>query len=398
MTGRWGGSTMTGDATAPLPVIAEATSEDILNACAQLGALMEETQKFYKLAAGGSADSAALVGLSNQVADKGWWLCTALEKYAENFGRAAMATSILDVIEQNPVPAIAAIPEPRRARHRKGGTRQARAPGERPLMFPVPAVVLVAFAALKKTAPHLGHAALHPAAWKLTGLKAAAAAVAVPAAGALVVGAVVISSPAGPHSPDGAGAGSSVPGWHTSAVPIVLPSSPAIALLATHPKAKHAARGKGLLYASGASLPPPYVSPAVQPSPSSAGPSASAAASAAGPAVLASLPSALDLSGGAPATLTLTATGSGWLSWRVETSGVDLTFSPDHGILTAGSSVTVTVSVDAAQASDGNAKQTFSIDGQTITVSLPAPVPVPSGSPDPGVTIAPTAAPTALPT
>jgi hypothetical protein len=364
---------MNGD-TAPLPVIAEATLDDVLAACARLQADLEETRRLYRMAAAGNPDNLALVVNSNQLADKGWWLCTALEKVAENYGRATLATSVMDLIEQNPVPALAAVPEPRH-RHRKGRIPRQRAPGEGQLrLFPVPGIALVAFAALKRAAPHLGHAALHPATWKLTGLKAAAAAAAVPAAGALVVGAVVISSPASPAGQHSAGSGPAPAASIYAAIPA--PSSALIARTATHPKAKHAARGKTLLYAAEQ---PPLPGPAPQPSPSPLSPSASATASATGPAVLAQLPATLDLSAGAPVTLTLTATGSGWLSWHIDTSGTDLSFSPDHGVLAAGSSVTVTVSL--ALSLDSLTQQVFTIAGQQVTVSLPVPVSPPSAAP-----------------
>ena len=49
------------------------------------------------------------------------------------------------------------------------------------------------------------------------------------------------------------------------------------------------------------------------------------------------------------------------------------------GVLSAGESYTLTVTVDPAQAVDGDTSATFSIDGQQVTVALPVqPAVVPS--------------------
>jgi hypothetical protein len=87
------------------------------------------------------------------------------------------------------------------------------------------------------------------------------------------------------------------------------------------------------------------------------------------------------------ATFTISATGSGWASWHISTSGTDLDFSPAHGVLQAGQSVQVTVSLDPSQ--DGLTSQAFTVDGQTVTVNLPLPAPVPSVSASPVVSIPP---------
>ena len=231
----------------------------------------------------------------------------------------------------------------------------------------------------------------HGAVVKLTAahLKLAAAVTASTATLA-TVGAVVITHYAGSPGSGQAGSGTgaaSVPGWHTSASPF--PPSTPVALL-TKPKPKRAARGKELL-AAGA--PVPVYSPALQPASSSPPSSPSAAVSVqAGPAVLTVGAVSLDLSVTPQAMITLSASGAGWVSWRISTSGTDLDFSATHGVLQAGQSVTLTVSVDPAQALDGNTSQTFEINGQPVTVALPA-LTLPSAAP----VAAPSVVPTALP-
>lgn len=174
-----------------------------------------------------------------------------------------------------------------------------------------------------------------------------------------------------------------------------LPSSSPIAMLVTHPKAKRSAKGAPGLSGSGAQAPPWSPDPDPDSPATSPGPSQSASASA-GPAAL-SLGgvTSLDLSNplDPQATLTVYASGSGWASWRISTTGPDLDFSQDHGVLQAGQSVTLTVSVDPAQAVDGNTQQVFEVDGQQVTVSLPPlPAPVPS-VPDPAASVLPSVVP-----
>ena len=89
--------------------------------------------------------------------------------------------------------------------------------------------------------------------------------------------------------------------------------------------------------------------------------------------------SSVDLTGGTSATVTVTAAGSGgWVSWRLDAGGSDLDFSSTHGVLAAGESATVTVTLDPVQ--DGSAQQTFDVNGQSVTASLPLP---PPPAPDP---------------
>jgi len=97
----------------------------------------------------------------------------------------------------------------------------------------------------------------------------------------------------------------------------------------------------------------------------------------------------LDLSAVPQATVTLTASGSGWVSWSVTTTGTDLDFSKTSGVLAAGQSYQLTVSLDPSQ--DGLTAQTFEVNGTQITVGLP--LPLPAVSPDPVVSDLPSLLP-----
>jgi Family of unknown function (DUF6221) len=276
--------------------------------------------------------------------------------------------------------AAAPVPAQRRGRHaaRSGAVLR---------LAPVVAVL----ALLRRS---LGH---HPAAAVKTALaahKIAAAAGSVLAAGGTA--AVVAVHVLGPSAvPPGIGsAAGPAPAATASASPI--PSSSLIARTVVYPKPKHAARGKTTLLAAGASQPP--WSPAPGPSSSLPGPSPSASSAAAGPAVLTVSTQAIDLTTATSAVITLSASGSGWASWKIDTQGqADLDFSATHGVLQAGQSVTITVSVDPAQASDGNTSETFTIGGVFVRADLPPLAPASSVTPSGGVTINPTSAPTALP-
>ena len=218
----------------------------------------------------------------------------------------------------------------------------------------------------------------HGTAVKLTAYHLKLAAVVTASTATLAIGGVVITRYTGtsPSGPYGSGTGPAPAASAYAAIPVT--SESPIALLATRPKPK-AGKGKSLLSAS--SLPVPYL-PVTEPSSSSSSPASSSppASSAPGvPAALAQLPSALDLSSGAPETITLTATGNqGWVSWRVDATGPDLDFSKMSGVLAPGQSYQLAVSVDPAQAQDGNPSETFTIDGQSVTVNLPPPPPAPS--------------------
>ena len=256
----------------------------------------------------------------------------------------------------------AAVPGPRqsrRASHRQPGA------GQRAL-FSVPAIVAAAIVAVRVGRAHR--------------LAAALAAVTIPFAAGAGTYAALQPGVTGTASPPAA----SAPNPAASIVAAAPVPSQSLAAL-TKPKAKHAARGKTLLSAS--SLPVPYL-PVTEPSsssPSSSPPSVQVSVQA-GPAVLTVSTSSLDLSGGVSQTFTITASGGGFASWHVDSTGPDLDFSPSSGVLEAGESATVTVSVDAAQALDGNLSATFSISTgpgsvvQSVTVSLPPlpPLPVPS--------------------
>ena len=137
--------------------------------------------------------------------------------------------------------------------------------------------------------------------------------------------------------------------------------------------------------------------PPASPQPSQQQAPASPSTPAATPATLQVSTTAVDLTSGLPATITLSATGSGWVSWRIGTfdpqiqaARTDLDFSPSHGVLQGGQSVTVTITLDSTQ--DGAVAETFSIAGQQVTAALP--VPVPAASP---ADVAPSAGATDIP-
>ena len=103
---------------------------------------------------------------------------------------------------------------------------------------------------------------------------------------------------------------------------------------------------------------------------------------------------ALNLTSLTSETITLSATGTGWVPWKVDTwdaaTGVnqaDLDFSATHGVLQAGESAEVTVTIDPAQALDGDTQEVFTIGGVSVTATLPAIVQA----------VVPTVAPSILP-
>jgi hypothetical protein len=346
-----------GEPTGPLPVI---TGQAALiavteQAIAEIGAVRE----LLRAEIGERPDPVPFVMLDRRLAD--------LAGIIRQARRFELTRDILQA------PPLAAVPEPRH-RHRKGTARQ-RAPGEGQLrLFRVPSLVLVAFAALR------GAVRAH---------RIAAALTAVTLGAPLAAGSAVIIHSATAQGAYG-GQGPAPAASIEAAVPVELPSSSPAALLLTKPKARHGSKeGKTLLF--GAVLPPPW-SPAPGSSPASASPSASPSVSAAvGPAVLSVGATSLDLSNplDPQASITLSASGSGWVSWRVDTTGYDLDFSATHGVLQAGQSYVLAVSVDPAQALDGNTSQTFSIGGQQVTVNLPLPVPASSVSPLPAASVPP---------
>jgi hypothetical protein len=259
-----------------------------------------------------------------------------------------------------------------------------------PLLNVVRVLVPVAGGAALVLRRSLGrHPAVAAAKASLTAHKIAAATTSLVAAGGTA--AVLTVSGLGPNVTlpwTAASPQASVPGWHTSAVPF--PSSSPVADL-TKPKARHDSDGKHLLAAAG--VPAPSWTSAPYPAPSSSSPPSSAPASTApaGPAVLTVGATSLDLSAVPQAVVTLTATGAGWVSWSVTTTGTDLDFSKKSGVLAAGQSYQLTVSLDPSQ--DGLTAQTFEIAGAQVTVTLPLPVPVPTVSPDPVVSDLPSLLP-----
>ena len=281
----------------------------------------------------------------------------------------------------------AAVPGPR---HR----RNSRQPGQGQVaLFAVKlqGIAVAAVVALKPLLPHLRHAGTalkHSAAAKALKLSWIAAHPAAATAGGVTVVSLAAAAAFVPSHPvparaATAGTSASVPGWHTSAVPI--PSSVPAFPAAVHPKAKHAARGKTL---SATGLPVPvYPGPAPSSSPVPSSPASSAPS---GPATLTIGTTSLTLTSAVPqAAFTVSASGGGWVSWKVDTAGSDLEFSPDHGVLQAGQQVTVTVSLAPASSLDALTMQVFDVNGQSVTVSLPSPAAVP--------TVLPTGAASAIP-
>ena len=207
---------------------------------------------------------------------------------------------------------------------------------------------------------------------------------------ALTLGPVAHVAVSAAHPPYAAvQAQAAIPGWHTKGTPIV--QVPARAAAFTRPRLD----AKAAAGSPPAAVVPWYLSPQSSPAspPASPQPSVpSSSPSPAGPATLQVPVTGIDLSSGTPQQVTLTATGGGWVSWSVSTAGTDLDFSPSHGVLQGGQSVTVTVSLAAAQVQDGNAQQVFSVGGSQVTVTLPAPPP-PVVDPSAVATAVPTAAP-----
>ena len=253
----------------------------------------------------------------------------------------------------------------------------------------------------------LRHAGRHPAAAVKASLAAhkviAAASVSALAAGvpAAVLTVTALGPAATPPGAGSAGSQASVPGWHTSAVPFPDPSL--IARNVTHTLSGHARKDSQEL----APVPLAVITPssAAPATPASSSPASSSAPPAGPPTLTVTAPdgqvltsgdaAALDLSSGNPVTLTLNASGTGgWVSWRVRTYGTDLDFSSRGDILRGGQSDTLTVSVDPAQAADGDAQQVFYLDGVRITVNLPAPVVTPTPDPSDASTVVPSEIPT----
>ena len=340
-----------GEATQPLPAITDITdTAALIAAFREAAAEFRWSQELYReLLAGGFRPPVEVIERNNRDAELDFAI------------RKATMFTLTDTPVSTPAP-LAAVPEVPRSRHRKGRTRQ-RAPGEHPIMTAVKGFAPVAaFAAV-------GHRVVHV---KL------AAAVAAVGGSAVIGGTLVTAVPAITHAAAGTpgGTSSTVPGWHTSAIPLTPQERQYETELTTARERRH---GRSSASAS-SSLPlAPYppaagTTPASPPSSQPSQPS-----SPAGPAQLTVSTTAIDLSSATTAEVTLSATGSGWASWRVDAGGqTDLDFSATHGVLQAGQSVTVTVSLDATQ--DSAATETFTIGGQSVTASLPA-APQPSVAP-----------------
>lgn len=290
------------------------------------------------------------------------------------FGEARVATAArqarIDALSE----VAAAVPGQRKGRH--SASRSSAI-----LKLAPVAVVLGLLRRSLARHPALGAAKTALAAHKIAALTTSAV-----AAGGTA--AVVAVSALGPNATlpftGSAGSQDSAPGWHTSASPIT--SLSPVALL-TKPRPKRAGDGKHLMASTGLPLPLPSYYPASDPPSSSPASSSSPAVSAqVGPATL-SLGgvTSLDLTNPADTSVqfTVSATGAGWLSWHIAPGGSDLTFSPDHGVLQAGQSVQVTVSLSVV---DALTQQTFTVirgsesSGQQVLVNLPLPVPVPTVS------------------
>ncbi len=182
--------------------------------------------------------------------------------------------------------------------------------------------------------------------------------------------------------------------YSATPIPASPSGSPPLAALVTRPRtsldAKSAADIDPLVLPVPSSYTPPGPAPQQQQQqPAPQQPQVPAPPS--DPAVLEVSTPALDLTVLPSATFTLTAAGdSGWVSWHIDKQGAAaLDFTPAHGVLAAGQSVTVTVSLSPYQ--NGAAQEVFNVNGIPVTVALP-PLPVPS-PPD----VVPSDVPTAVP-
>lgn len=379
---------MNGEATAPLPAVAAATeTERLIAVSEQVLAELAENRRLLRMALAAHPGDIALISSELRLAELEYQYRQGTE---QNRQSAAMRAAF-ELITGLAPPPLAAVPDPPRRGHRKSRTRQ-RAPGEHPVMFPVPGIAAAAFAALKALAPHKAAVAALVAAGAVTG------------AG---VSAVTLTHAHAAAAAPGSSATAPAPAASAYAVPA---PDPSLVSRIGHPGtlSRHARKEQRL---------PPVPAAWVAPdSPSSASPSqvsqpsqSSQQQGPAGPPQLSVSTTAIDLSASstASATITLSVTGpdGSWVSWRVDTKNpetgaeqADLDFTtPDggdtHGILKAGQSVTITVTVDQAQVADGNTSEVFTINGQPVTAALPAS----SAAPAPAVTVTPGDAPSEAP-
>ena len=264
-----------------------------------------------------------------------------------------------------------------------------RTPKEARWLRAVPVIVLAALGGAAKRA------------WAAHPLPTAAAAIGAPV---ILTAAVAV----GPHAAGQAiGAIPAAPASGLySATPIATPSaSPSIAAFLAKPRRAVPGLDVRSSGTTAPGLPPTYdYVPPVQP-PSGgqvtqpAQSSQPSAQQQSGNVTLTVSTSAVDLTSGAPVTITISASGNGWASWHIsawdpqtQVSQADLDFSSTHGVLQAGKTATVTISLDATQ--DGAGQETFTVAGQDVTATLPGPPPA-VVDPSPAPTDASIPAPTA---
>ena len=188
-----------------------------------------------------------------------------------------------------------------------------------------------------------------------------------------------------------------------SASPITAPSSPLKLAAITGAITKPRLDADGLAGQVPPSLAAPYLYAPSQPSPTSPSyqqPVSSQQSQQGGSATIAVSTTSLDLSGGeGSVTLTLSASGSGWASWKIDTwdavnqvNQTDLDFSSSHGVLTGGASVTITITL--AGTLNSAQSEVFQVAGQSVTIALPGPPPAPTTAPSPVDTSLPVVVPT----
>ena len=187
-----------------------------------------------------------------------------------------------------------------------------------------------------------------------------------------------------------------------AAVPIAPPSSVRLIHAMSSPGAKPGLEVKS----SGTTAPdvPPscYCAPPAEgPAPSSQPSQPSQSSAQSDPVTLTVSTSAIDLSSAPSATIQISATGgTGWATWKISTWDpatqvyqTDLDFSRPggsgtSGVLTAGESVTVTVTLDPGYAGV-DTQEVFTVAGQSVTATLPGPQAAASPSPAPTDTAVP---------
>ena len=120
---------MNGEAAVLRPEMAAAETGALLAVSVQVLAELEETRRLVRMAIAAHPDATALVASEMRLAD----LQGEYRLGTERNRQSAAMRNAFDLIAANPAPPLAAVPVPRRGRHR---SRQ-RAPGGRPLMAAV---------------------------------------------------------------------------------------------------------------------------------------------------------------------------------------------------------------------------------------------------------------------